>query len=64
MSNVATQDSPLQRKEFLRINKKSYSWVSNTRGGSNKRVGWNLSSNLISGEAQITAGRVENFSLV
>ena len=41
-----------------------YSWVSNTRGGSNKRVGWNLSSNLISGEAQITAGRVENFSLV
>jgi hypothetical protein len=26
-----------------------YSYVSNTRGGSNKSVGWNFSSNLISG---------------
>ena len=31
------------------------------QGEANKRVGWNFSSNLISGEALITAGRVENF---
>ena len=36
-----------------------YSWVSNTRGGSNKRVDWNYFLNLISGEALITARRVE-----
>ena len=41
-----------------------YSLVSNTRGGSNKRGGWKISSNLISGEALITAGRVEFFSFV
>ena len=41
-----------------------YSWVSNTRGGSNKRVDWNSFLNLISGEALITAGRVEKFSFV
>ena len=41
-----------------------YSQISNTRGGSNKRVDWNFSSNLISGQALITAGRVEKFSFV
>ena len=36
-----------------------YSWVSNTNGGSNQRVDWNSFLNLISGEAVITARRME-----
>ena len=35
------------------------SQVFNTRGGSNKRVDWNFSSNLISEQAPKTAGRME-----
>ena len=56
--SVQHNTDPSQNKQEK---SKEYSWVSNTRGGSNKRVGWNFSSNLISGEALITAGRVEIF---
>jgi hypothetical protein len=42
----------------------SYSYVSNTRGGSNRRVDWNFSFNLVSGWALKTAGMMEKKSFV